>query len=314
MTPKPARSPALSGILPVEKGPGVTSFQVVSHVRRLLRAPKVGHGGTLDPAATGLLPLLIGEATKLMPYLAELDKEYLATVRLGIVTDTQDAAGAVRETRAVPSLAAAELERVLARFVGEIEQVPPMYSALHHQGKRLYEIAREGGEVDRRPRRVVIHSIALESLATPDVTIRVRCGSGTYVRALAADLGEALGCGAALWQLVRTRVGPYALADAVPWTTLRECRDGAPLWERVQRPDSALAAFAEVRLDAAQARGFANGQTVAARASADGTVRVYGPDDVFLGVGLHRAGGLKPERILHLAGARHLAEPRPQPV
>jgi tRNA pseudouridine55 synthase len=308
------KPPARSGVLPVEKGAGVTSFQVVSHVRRLLRAPKVGHGGTLDPAATGLLPLLIGEATKLMPYLAELDKEYLATVRLGVTTDTQDAAGAVRETREVPALAAADIGRALLRFVGEIDQVPPMYSALHHQGKRLYEIAREGGEVDRRPRRVTIHSIALESLALPDLTIRVRCGSGTYVRTLAADLGEALGCGAALWQLVRTRVGPYALADAVSWTVLRECRDGAPLWEHVQTADSALAGLGEARLDAAQARAFANGQSVVAPATADGTVRVYGPDGVFLGVGLHRAAGLKPERLLHIEPSRHADPPRVLPV
>ena len=142
-------SPArCSGILPVEKGPGVTSFQVVAHLRRLLRAPRIGHGGTLDPEATGLLPILIGEATKLTPYLVDLDKEYVATVRLGVTTETQDLSGAVVETRPVPELDAAAVEAALRPFVGTIQQVPPMYSALRRGGRRLYELAREGVEVE----------------------------------------------------------------------------------------------------------------------------------------------------------------------
>ncbi|HKW95530.1 MAG TPA: tRNA pseudouridine(55) synthase TruB, partial [Methylomirabilota bacterium] len=206
-----------SGVLPVEKGPDVTSFQVVAHLRRVLRAPRIGHGGTLDPAATGLLPILIGEATKLTPYLVELDKEYVATVRLGVTTETQDLSGAVLETTPVPALDAAALEAALARFVGRIHQVPPMFSALRRGGKRLYELARQGVEVEREPREVTIHSIVLESVALPDLVIRVRCGKGTYVRTLAADLGAALGCGGALAALVRTRVGPYTLETAVTW-------------------------------------------------------------------------------------------------
>jgi tRNA pseudouridine55 synthase len=143
---------ARSGVLPVEKGPGVTSFQVVAHARRILRAPKVGHGGTLDPDATGVLPLLVGEGTKLAPYLLDLDKEYLATVRLGVVTDTQDLGGTVLERGDVPPLDCAAVENALRPFVGVIRQVPPMYSALHHDGRRLYELAREGRTVDREPR------------------------------------------------------------------------------------------------------------------------------------------------------------------
>ena len=288
-----------SGILPVEKGPGVTSFQVVAHLRRLLRAPRIGHGGTLDPAATGLLPILIGEATKLTPYLVDLDKEYVATVRLGVATETQDLSGAVTETRPVPALDAATIETALTPFVGVIRQVPPMFSALHRGGKRLYELARQGVEVVREPREVTVHSIRLESVTLPDFVIRVRCGKGTYVRTLAADLGAALGCGAALAGLVRTRVGPYALEAAVAWDDLREARAGEPLWARVLAPDTALLALAPVQLDAAGARAFAHGQAVAVSDRVAGLVRVYGPDGGLLGVGQGLGDRVKPERLLH---------------
>ena len=287
-----------SGVLPVDKGPGVTSFQVVAQLRRVLRAPKIGHGGTLDPAATGLLPILIGEATKLTPYLVGLDKEYLATVRLGVTTDTQDLSGTVLESRHVPELAGADIERALERFVGAIRQVPPMYSALHHEGRRLYELAREGVEVDRPPREVTVYSIHLERLALPDVVIRVRCGKGFYVRTLAADLGEALGAGGALAQLVRTRVGPYRLEDAAPWDTVLNARDSAALWSRVLPPDSALEAMQEARLSGPSARAFVNGQSVTDPGAA-GPVRVYGADGALLGIGIRRGAFVKPERLLH---------------
>lgn len=288
-----------SGILPVEKGPGVTSFQVVAHLRRVLRAPRIGHGGTLDPAATGLLPILIGEATKLTPYLVDLDKEYVATVRLGVTTETQDLAGAVLETRPVPGLDAPALEAALAPFVGRIRQVPPMFSALHRDGKRLYELAREGVEVEREPREVVVHSIRLESVALPEFVIRVRCGKGTYVRTLAADAGAALGCGAALAGLVRTRVGPYALDAAVTWDEVREARSGERLWTRLLPPDTALAALAPVRLDADGTRAFVHGQAVATGERVGGLLRVYGPDGGLLGVGQGLGDRVKPERLLH---------------
>jgi tRNA pseudouridine55 synthase len=287
-----------SGVLPVEKGPGVTSFQVVAHLRRILRAPRIGHGGTLDPAATGLLPILIGEATKLTPYLVDLDKEYVATVRLGVTTESQDLSGAVIETRPVPALDAAAIEAALSPFLGVIRQVPPMFSALRKGGKRLYELARQGVEVEREPREVRIDSIHLESLSLPDFVIRIRCGKGTYVRTLAADVGAALGCGAALAGLVRTRVGPYALADAAPWDEVREARSGDRLWVRVQPPDSALGALAPVRLDPAAARAFVHGQSVPVETRAAGRLRVYGPEGL-LGVGQGLGDRVKPERLLH---------------
>lgn len=296
--------PFRSGILPVEKGRGITSFQVVAHVRRLLRVPKVGHGGTLDPEATGLLPILIGEATKLMPYLSDLDKEYLATVRLGVVTDTQDAAGNVVAEHPVPPLDQAEVSHAVAAFVGEIRQVPPMYSALHHQGKRLHELARKGMAVERPARTVTVHAITVESLDGPRLEIRVRCGRGTYVRTLAADIGQALGCGGCLERLIRTRVGPYRLDEALPWEALRDMRDGRLLWPRVLVPDSALQAMPALRLDAGQAKAFANGQPVPAPAVAAGLVRVYAPTGALVGVGLGRGQAVKPERILHADPSR----------
>ncbi|MET0851914.1 MAG: tRNA pseudouridine(55) synthase TruB [Candidatus Rokuibacteriota bacterium] len=293
-----------SGVLPVEKGRGVTSFDVVALVRRLLRAGKVGHAGTLDPDATGVLPLLIGEATKLMPYLADADKEYVATATLGVATDTQDLSGAVVATHPVPALDEASLTGILARFVGEIDQVPPMYSAIHHEGRRLYEIAREGGSVDRRARRVVVHGIALEGVSLPDFTMRVRCGKGTYVRTLVADAGAAIGCGAALSRLTRTRVGPFALSDAVPWAELSTCRDAAALWSRLLPPDAALQGRPALTLVPAATRAFTHGQAAGAPPTADGIVRVYGADGVFLGVGIASAGTVRPERLLHADPAR----------
>ncbi|HEY7204490.1 MAG TPA: tRNA pseudouridine(55) synthase TruB [Methylomirabilota bacterium] len=292
------RDPQRSGILPVEKGPGVTSFQVVAHLRRVLRAPRIGHGGTLDPAATGLLPILIGETTKLTPYLVDLDKEYVATVRLGVTTESQDLSGAVIETRPVPALDPAAIEAALAPFVGVIRQVPPMFSALRKGGKRLYELARQGVEVEREPREVRIDRIDLVSVSLPDFVIRIRCGKGTYVRTLAADVGAALGCGAALAGLVRTRVGPYSLTDAVSWDDVREARSGDRLWARVLPSDTALAALAPVRLDAAGARAFVHGQSVVVQPRVAGLLRVYGPEGL-LGVGQGLGDRVKPERLLH---------------
>jgi len=303
-------SPTLvSGVLPVEKGAGVTSFQVVTYLRRLLEVPKVGHGGTLDPEATGVLPILIGEATKLTPYLAEMDKEYLATVRLGVSTTTQDLTGSVVETRAVPDVDRAAIEEVLSRFVGVIEQVPPMYSALRRGGRRLYELAREGITVEREPRPVRVHGIALETVALPELRMRIRCGKGTYVRTLAADVGTALGCGGALSALIRTRVGPYALESAVSWTELSQPPARDALRARILPSDSALAALPAVHLDESRTGMFVHGQTVSVPGGPEGHVRVYSVTGHCLGVGLGRGEAVKPERLLHADSARPSALP-----
>jgi len=210
-----------SGLLLIDKPAGITSFEVVRRVRRVLKIRKVGHLGTLDPFATGLLPLCLGEATKLTPFLMEEPKTYRATLKLGEETDTQDLTGEI-VTQSDQLPAAAEIYRVAGTFVGELMQVPPMYSALHHQGERLYKLARRGETVAREPRKVVIHELEVQEVALPLVTIRVSCSKGTYIRTLAADLGAALGCGAHLTALRRLAVGSFQLETALPLAALEE--------------------------------------------------------------------------------------------
>lgn len=203
------------GILLIDKPAGITSFGVVRRARRVLQVKKIGHLGTLDPFATGLLPLCVGEATKLVPFLMPEPKTYLAQMRLGVETTTQDLTGEV-VARSDKLPAPEEVLQAAARFVGEIEQIPPMYSALHHQGQRLYRLARRGEVVKRPPRKVLIHRLEVEEVTGDMVTIRVECSQGTYIRALAADLGAALGCGAHLAGLRRVAVGPFKVEQAVP--------------------------------------------------------------------------------------------------
>lgn len=289
-----------SGILVVAKPAGMTSFDVVAVVRRRLGVRRVGHGGTLDPGALGVLPILVGEATKLTPYLVDQDKEYVATVRFGVTTDTHDLAGRTLATAPVPPLTRDDLERAARVFVGRIRQVPPMFSALHHEGRRLYELARRGVEVERAPREVVVTSIAVEDVARTSATLRIVCGKGTYVRVLAADLGAALGCGGAVEHLVRSRVGPFELDAAVDW---EEVTSGSAerLWERVLPLESALAGWAVVRLDGRAVEAFLHGQApdLAPGAAGRGPVRVHDAAGALLGVGEVVAGRVKPVRILH---------------
>ena len=203
-----------SGILIINKPGGLTSHDVVGRVRRALNVRQVGHAGTLDPMATGVLVICIGQATRISEYLLGHDKAYRAAIRLGLETDTYDADGQVTETHEV-HIDAATLQTALAGFVGDIQQVPPMYSALKREGKKLYELARDGIEVERPARPVTIHSIDLIDFRSPDLTIDVRCSAGTYVRSLAHDLGAKLNTGAHLIALQRTASGPFTLADAL---------------------------------------------------------------------------------------------------
>jgi len=291
-----------SGVLIVDKAAGPTSFDVVGLVRKTLRHRRVGHAGTLDPAATGVLPILLGEATKLMPFLQEMDKVYTATVRLGVQTDTQDLTGRVLRTAPVPPLAPADLARATAAFVGVIRQVPPMYSAVHHGGRRLYELAREGVHVEREAREVMVHEIDVEAVALPLVTLRVVCGKGTYVRTLAADLGEALGCGGAMETLRRTRVGPFGLDGAVPSAAI-DTSSPEELARHVRPPRAALASWPSVRLAEPAATRFCHGQAVDMGAGREPGARrvavVRDADDTLLGVGELAGGRVQPTRILH---------------
>jgi tRNA pseudouridine55 synthase len=206
----------MHGVLVVDKPKGVTSFDVVARVRRAFGVRRVGHAGTLDPMATGVLPICVGDACKLVPFLQDGEKEYRAEARLGVTTDSEDAEGQVLVEKDASGVTRAAVEAQLARMIGVIQQIPPMHSALRAQGKRLYELARAGLTVERAARPVEIHALAVEEFVAPRLIFTVRCGKGTYVRTLAADLGAALGVGAHLTGLRRTRVGRFTVADAVP--------------------------------------------------------------------------------------------------
>ena len=278
----------------------MTSFDVVGLVRRRLGVRRVGHAGTLDPDATGVLPVLLGEATKLMAYVSDHDKEYRAVVRLGVRTDTQDLSGRVLSEVAVPDLPRATVEAAARAFVGRIHQTPPMYSALHHGGRRLYELAREGVEVARAPREVVVHAVDVEAVEGARATIRVVCGKGTYIRTLAADLGDALGVGAAVERLTRLRVGPFTSARAVTWELLEQA-PVASLRAHIAPPDAALVGWVEARLDAVRTEAFRHGQAVESPGTEPGLIRVHDDAGVLIGVGAVDADGgrLRPIRILH---------------
>jgi tRNA pseudouridine55 synthase len=201
----------------INKPPGPTSFAQVAKIRRLLGIKKAGHAGTLDPAASGVLLVLAGQATRIARYFEALDKEYRAVIRLGMETDSYDLTGKIINEKPVPdSLSPEKLEMVLEKFQGKIMQAPPAFSALKQNGQPLYKAARQGKPVEVKPRPVEIHGIELEKIILPEITIKVRCSKGTYIRSLAHDLGRELGCGAALAGLVRTAVGEFVLRNAVP--------------------------------------------------------------------------------------------------
>lgn len=233
-----AEQPELEGVLLIDKPSGPTSHDVVDRVRRVLRMKRIGHAGTLDPMATGLLIILVGKATRLSQYLMSLDKEYEGTVKLGETTNTQDADGEVVATRPVPELSEADLSRAMGEFIGDQYQTPPMFSAKKLAGVPLYKLARKGKEVEREPRFIRISQFELLRLALPELDIRVRCSKGTYIRTLAHDLGEKLGCGAHLSALRRTATDRFSVADAA---TLEEFSswDAATMRRRLLSPHEA---------------------------------------------------------------------------
>jgi tRNA pseudouridine55 synthase len=300
---------ALDGVLLLDKPIGLSSNDALIRAKRLYLAKKAGHTGTLDPLASGLLPLCFGEATKFSQDLLEADKTYEATMRLGIRTTTGDAEGEAIETREVNRDQAAVLE-ALSRFRGEIVQVPPMYSALKRDGKPLYEYARAGQVVEREGRQVTIHVLELLTCALPDVTFRVTCSKGTYVRTLAEDIGEVLGCGAHLVALRRTGVGALTLENAVTLDALSDAEESArDAW--LQPVDALLSTFPAVQLDAEATRRFLHGQRLrladlvlngdAANAE---RVRVYAADEArLLGVAKVGEGVLAPERLVVTAAS-----------
>ena len=290
----------MDGVLLLDKPQGLSSNNALQKARWLYNAAKAGHTGTLDPMATGLLPLCFGEATKFAGELLDADKTYVATVRLGVTTDTGDAEGLVLETRAV-DVSEAQALAALERFRGEIEQVPPMHSALKRDGRPLYEYARAGIEVERVARRVTIYRLEMANWRGESFDLEVSCSKGTYVRTLAEDIGAVLGCGAHLTALRRTRIGTLDVADAISIGDL-EAIDMAARDARLQPVDALVAALPRADLDEAGTGRVMHGQGVRWQGAAGERCRYYGCDGSFLGIGEISADGwLNPKRLV--AGA-----------
>ena len=270
----------MQGILIVDKPMDWTSFDVVAKLRGVLGTRKLGHSGTLDPMATGVLPVFVGQATRAVEFASEGDKEYLAGLRLGTVTDTQDTSGRVLEEHPV-SVTREELEVALAPFRGEIQQLPPMYSAIKVNGKKLYELARKGREVERKPRAITIHSLEVEGQeSATDFLIRVRCSKGTYVRTLCHDIGQALGCGGTMYSLRRAMAAGFTLEDALPLEQVLQSEDPASLLLGV---DAYFAGRPVLILKPAAEKKVRNGMTlVLPDAPPAGEYRVYSEAGEFL--------------------------------
>jgi len=278
-----------NGILIIDKPAGWTSMDVCAKIRGILREKRVGHGGTLDPMATGVLPVFVGRATRAVEFAENGRKEYLAGLRLGVTTDTQDVTGTVLENRPVTAGREA-LETALEKFRGEIEQIPPMYSAVKIQGKKLYELARKGKEVERKPRPVTIYELELlEAESETDFRLRCLCSKGTYIRTLCHDIGQALGCGGTLYSLRRTMAAGFTLADSA---TLEEVQERG---EALLRPlDSMFVQHPAVTLRSpGQEKRVRSGASVTLPGTADGFVRVYGRKGDFLCLSQARGGELK---------------------
>ncbi len=297
-----AKGRDVNGILLLDKPSGITSNAALQQVKRLYFARKAGHTGSLDPLASGVLPICMGEATKVSAFLLDADKRYRVRCQLGVRTATGDAEGEILASRAVDRYSRAQLESVLDGFRGSIEQIPPMYSALKHQGQRLYKLARQGVEVERKPRPVEIYALLLTGQGDDWIEIDVHCSKGTYVRTLVEDIGEQLGCGAHVSALRRTGVGPYDETGLVTITALEELKQSdLAAMDRLLLPiESALTQWPGVELSSDAAFYLQQGQPVLVpRAPTSGWVRLYERDHSFLGMGeILDDGRVAPRRLM----------------
>ncbi len=284
-------SPSVHGYLVIDKPAGWTSFDVVARARRLLGEKRIGHAGTLDPAATGVLPLAVGVATKTLEYLNEASKTYLADVTFGVATDSHDLEGTVTRIADASGLTAADVEAALVPFRGPILQIPPMHAAIKVGGRKLYELARRGEEIPREPRPLTIHRLALLAWEPPVATLLVDCSKGTYIRALARDLGTVTGAGAYLSNLVRLRNGPFHLCQAI---TVAELAEAALPWAwpwLAVHPDIPVQHWPALILDEAEARRWRQGSPIPATGQATGGIRAYDAAGGWLGTGQADASG-----------------------
>ena len=273
-----------SGIVIIDKPAGWTSMDVCAKMRGILREKRVGHGGTLDPMATGVLPVFVGQATRAVEFAENGEKEYVAGLRLGVVTDTQDTTGEILETRPV-TVDREALAALLPRFTGPIEQVPPMYSAIKIGGQKLYELARRGQEIERKPRSITIHELELLEGEGTEYVLRVRCSKGTYVRTLCHDLGSALGCGGCMSSLRRTRAGSFTLSQAVTMQQVLDFAAEHDPQELLMPVDAVFSVHPPLIVTLGQAAKLKNGAQVRDWQFRPGTYRVYAEDGEFLLLG-----------------------------
>ena len=282
----------MNGIVIIDKPEGWTSHDVVGKLRGILREKRIGHGGTLDPMATGVLPVFVGRATRAVEFCENAVKEYVAHLRLGVITDTQDITGNILEERE-HSITEDELIKILPEFMGAQSQIPPMYSAVKVQGKKLYELARRGVEIERKPREITIHSLKLEGMSEGDYILRVVCSKGTYIRTLCNDIGEKLGCGGCMSYLRRTGAGSFTLADTVTLEQVQKAKENGTL-ENILRPvDSLFTEYPAVTITGKNVSICLNGGAFPMENTADGRYRVYNEEGAFLMVGCCEDGTMK---------------------
>ncbi len=290
------------GIILLDKRLGVSSNKALQEVRRLFNANKGGHTGSLDPMATGLLPLCFGEATKVSAMMLGDNKRYQAVVKLGVMTDTGDSEGKIIEQKPVPELSAETIDECLKSFVGEIDQVPPMYSALKHKGKKLYELAREGIVIERKARRITIFELNLLASTEDTLTLDVACSKGTYIRSLAEDIGHKLGCGGTIIGLRRTQSGQFKIDDAL---TIEQCQAMSleELSSKLLAVDEPLSDIPKIQLSKQQSILINHGQQIDFQCELDQcSVRMY-HEQIFLGLGeMLLNGRLVPKKIFNLGG------------
>ena len=301
------RRPAINGFLNLHKPVGITSMDAVRRVKRITgQRRKVGHAGTLDPLAEGVLPICFGQATRLMEMVVEGWKRYRMTVRLGAVSNTYDAEGEIAEIADPSALTRGDIAASLRNFVGEIDQLPPMYSAVKVDGHRLYDLARAGRQIERSPRRVSVRSIDIDDIDLPFATFTVECGKGTYLRSIAQDLGQTLGCGAYVTELTRLSCGRFQGTEGITPDALEQAAASGD-WTRHLHPiDWALRELPATQVDAGRAWAVRNGQTIVVgpariAQSEPGLWRIYGPDGVFLALARSEPEGrLAPTRVFDL--------------
>ncbi len=282
----------MNGIINIYKEKGFTSHDVVAKLRGILRQRKIGHTGTLDPDAEGVLPVCLGKATKLCDFLTDKEKEYRSVLHLGIDTDTQDITGAVLEKRSV-DISEEEIKQVIMSFIGSYDQIPPMYSAIKVNGKKLYELAREGKTIERQPRPVTIHNIVIEEISLPFITMRVKCSKGTYIRTLCHDIGEKAGCLGCMESLVRTQSGNFKIEGSLKLSQVESLRDEGTLEEYIQSIDSIFTEYPRATVRPEFEKMLHNGnamylEQLASECEEDvlkeQEIRIYDTSDIFIGI------------------------------